>query len=117
MNPKDRQAGVARDGGEHALNELLGLLGRRWSLRIIRELYQKSVGFRELQARCDGMSASVLNQRLGELVEAGIVERDAEEPLYRVSRKGEELAGVLMQLKGWALKWAASERIDRDPSS
>ena len=114
MEPTDN-ASPTSDAGERALNELLGLLGRRWALRIVRELYQEPAGFRGLQARCDGMSASVLNQRLGELVAAGILERDAQGSLYRVSREGEELAGVLMQLKGWALKWATNERADEGP--
>jgi DNA-binding HxlR family transcriptional regulator len=53
---------------------LLDLLGRRWTLRILWELRSDALGFRELQSRCDDMSASVLNQRLGELREAGVVE-------------------------------------------
>src|SRR6185437_11521445 len=53
--------------------ELLDLLGRRWALRIIWELRDEPFGFRALQARCDGMSPSVLSQRLLELQAAGIV--------------------------------------------
>ena len=52
---------------------LLDLLGRRWTLRVLWELREEGLGFRELQARCDAMSASVLSQRLRELREAGIV--------------------------------------------
>jgi len=52
---------------------LLDLLGRRWTLRVIWELRDAPLLFRELQARCEGMSSSVLNQRLQELrgVEVG----------------------------------------------
>src|SRR6185436_20644032 len=47
----------------------LDLLGRRWTLRILWELRDGPVGFRDLQARCDAMSPSVLHQRLNELEE------------------------------------------------
>ena len=52
---------------------LLDLLGRRWALRVIWELREEPVPtFRELQARCGGVSSSVLADRLRELSEAGI---------------------------------------------
>jgi DNA-binding HxlR family transcriptional regulator len=35
---------------------LLDLLGRRWALRIIWELRDGPLTFRDLQAACDGMS-------------------------------------------------------------
>ena len=53
---------------------LLDLLGRRWALRTIWELRDGPLLFRSLQERCGGMSSSVLNQRLGELRAAGIIE-------------------------------------------
>ena len=53
----------------------LDLLGRRWTLRVLWELRDGSAAsFRELRERCDTMSTSVLNQRLTELREAGLVE-------------------------------------------
>ena len=53
---------------------LLDLLGRRWTLRVLWELRDGPLQFRALQQRCGGMSSSVLNDRLGELRGAGIVE-------------------------------------------
>ena len=53
---------------------LLDLLGRRWTLRVLWELRGPAVPtFRELQASCDGVSSSVLADRLRELGEAGMV--------------------------------------------
>ena len=46
---------------------LLDILGQRWTLRILWELREGSVGFRDLAARADSMSQSVLNRRLKEL--------------------------------------------------
>ncbi len=87
---------------------LLDLLGRRWALRIIWELREESFGFRALQARCDGMSPSVLSQRLGELQEAGIVAPD-EQSGYGLTPEGRALFQALAPLHDWAQRWA-----DRD---
>jgi DNA-binding HxlR family transcriptional regulator len=82
---------------------LLDLLGRRWTLRIVWELRRGVASFRALQARCDGMSPSVLNQRLAELRTAGIVER---EDGYRLTRDGRKLLAALAPLDDWARRWA-----------
>src|SRR5262245_36906867 len=81
---------------------LLDLLGRRWTLRIVWELRRDEASFRTLQARCDGMSPSVLNQRLGELRTTGIVERQSG---YRLTRDGQKLLAALSPLDDWARRW------------
>ena len=54
---------------------LLDLLGRRWSLRIIWELRDdRSLTSRALRTACDEASPTVLQTRLSELREAGLVE-------------------------------------------
>jgi DNA-binding HxlR family transcriptional regulator len=84
---------------------LLDLLGRRWTLRIVWELRHDGATFRSLQARCDAMSPSVLNQRLAELRRTGIVERDVEAG-YRLTREGRSLLSALAPLDDWARRWA-----------
>ena len=69
---------------------LLDLLGRRWVLRIMWELRDESLGFRQIQLRCDEMSPSVLSQRLDELKEADL--------------------RVLAPLRAWATRWAQRSR-------
>ena len=83
---------------------LLDLLGRRWALRVIWELRAGALSFRDLQARCDGMSSSVLSQRLGELREAGIV--DASPAGYGLTAEGRELLEAYGPLGAWAQRWA-----------
>jgi DNA-binding HxlR family transcriptional regulator len=83
---------------------LLDLLGRRWTLRVLWELHAGPVpSFRELQSRCGGVSSSVLTDRLGELREAGIVERADDG--YRLSARGAELGKTVLQLARWAADW------------
>ena len=86
---------------------LLDLLGRRWVLRVLWELRAEALGFRALQARCDAMSPSVLAARLGDLVEAGIVEGSDEG--YRLTAQGQALLQALAPLRAWAAAWAARE--------
>ena len=83
---------------------LLDLLGRRWALRVIWELRAGALSFRDLQARCDGMSSSVLSQRLAELREAGIL--DASPAGYGLTAEGEELLEAYGPLGAWAQRWA-----------
>ena len=85
---------------------LLDLLGRRWALGVLWNLgKQDSCTFRELQQRCDAMSPTVLNSRLKELREAGLIERS--EQGYRATPLGRELHALLVPLAVWSKKWAA----------
>ena len=85
----------------------LDLLGRRWALRVLWELRDGSpASFRDLRERCDQMSTSVLNQRLAELREAGIVH--AGQGGYRLTKSGAELLTALAPLDAWAKRWGAS---------
>jgi DNA-binding HxlR family transcriptional regulator len=83
---------------------LLDLLGKRWVLRIIWELRDASLTFRELRDRCDAMSPTVLNQRLRELRDADIVLL-AEEGGYALSKSGKQLLAALTPLQRWADGW------------
>ncbi len=83
---------------------LFDLLGRRWTLRVIWELRESGLNFRELQARCESMSSSVLNQRLRELRGAGIVAPTQGEG-YELTGEGKALLDALAPLHGWADRW------------
>ncbi len=84
---------------------LLDLLGRRWALRVLWELRGGArPTFRELQARCGEISSSVLNDRLRELREAGIVDGGASDG-YGLTDEGSELLHALAPLDAWARRW------------
>ena len=87
---------------------LLDLLGRRWALRVIWELRDGPLSFRQAQVRCGHLSSSVLNDRLAELRAAGIVEATAEG--YRLTDEGRELLALYPPLDAWAERWAERER-------
>ena len=83
---------------------LLDLLGRRWALRILWELRDEPLTFRALRERCDALSPSVLNQRLRELREAGVVEASVRAG-YRLTDEGRRLGEALAPLHAWAERW------------
>lgn len=85
----------------------MDLLGRRWALRILWELRAGPTGARVLQARCDGMSSSVLYDRLRDLGASGLVERTLDDQ-YVLSELGAALGSALKPLDTWAESWAAS---------
>jgi DNA-binding HxlR family transcriptional regulator len=87
---------------------LLALLGRRWALRVVWELREGPLVFRALQERCEGMSSSVLNQRLGELRAAGVL--DSRAGGYELTGEGLALLDAYAPLEAWAERWAARER-------
>ncbi len=82
----------------------LDLLGRRWALRVLWELRAPAESFRALRARCDAMSPTVLNQRLAELRDAGVVEAPPDGG-YRLTGDGEALLRALGPLADWAARW------------
>jgi DNA-binding HxlR family transcriptional regulator len=85
---------------------LLDLLGRRWVMRIIWELRDTPLTFRELRERCDAMSPTVLNQRLHELRETRIIDI-APTGGYTLSPAGVTLLASMMPLLRWSDDWQA----------
>jgi DNA-binding HxlR family transcriptional regulator len=87
--------------------QLLDLLGRRWTLRILWELRDGDpVPYAELREASDRMSTSVLATRLRELADAGLVQRDAA-GAYLLTRDGVRLLEHLGPLDDFARRWAA----------
>ena len=87
----------------------LDLLGRRWALRVLWELRDGPVGARDLRQRCDGMSSSVLYQRIRELSAAGLIDRSGDDR-YALTATGRSLSAAIAPLDTWAETWAAATR-------
>lgn len=93
---------------------VLDLLGRRWALRALWELREGPQTFRGLQERCGAISPSVLNQRLAELRDAGLIE-NPEDRGYQLTQLGTSLAQALIPLSHWAEVWASQTGPEADP--
>jgi DNA-binding HxlR family transcriptional regulator len=93
--------------GDESLIEVFSLLGKRWSGRILGMLMDGPMRFAELGRAVSGISESMLSQRLGELIDAGLVGREIIEgpPLgvaYRLTESGMALRPALQELSRWA---------------
>lgn len=84
---------------------LLDLLGRRMALRVLWELSQAGTAmtFRALQGAAE-TNPSVLNSRLKELREAGLVAHGDEG--YGLTELGRSLLTTFLPLYSWAEDWA-----------
>lgn len=98
----------ARPSTKDAINAALELFNRRWTLRILWELRGAALNFRQLQAECGDLSASVLSQRLAELREALLVEHEAADGGYRLTEHGRSLLTAFEPLQKWAVPWASA---------
>lgn len=92
---------------DEALIEVFSVLGKRWSGLILGTLLQRPARFGELARAIDGITESMLSARLGELQEAGLIEREVLEgpPIatrYRLTAAGRELEPSLVALARWA---------------
>jgi DNA-binding HxlR family transcriptional regulator len=92
-------------------------LTKVWTLPVIHALgLQEPARFNELKRRIEGVSATSLAERLGELEKQGVVARRVfpESPPrveYTLTAKGLELKEILKELGEWATKWAKQPAI------
>ena len=86
---------------------LMDLLGRRWALRVIWELREGRRTFRALQEACGGVSPTVLNARLRELRESGLLDSAGTDG-YGLTARGRELIEQFLPLVDWSTRWAAA---------
>jgi len=79
---------------------------------VLWELRAEPATFRVLRERCDNVSPTVLNTRLKELREAGIVELSPDAG-YCTTDAGDALLHALAPLREWANAWARGDAIPR----
>jgi DNA-binding HxlR family transcriptional regulator len=84
---------------------LLDLMGRRWSLRIVWELRNGPMTSRELRTACDEASPTVMQKRLDELRDAGLVDLMAGSG-YRLTSLGAALIEAVQPLSSFADRWS-----------
>lgn len=90
-----------------ALRTAFGFLGKRWNGVILATLMDGPAGFSQLRRAIDGISDSVLSERLAELAKAGLVERSVESGppvavVYTLTGSGKALLPALRELTAWA---------------
>jgi len=86
------------------------LIGKRWTGAIVSALSERSMRFGELRKGIPGLSDRLLSQRLRELEEEGLVEREVEagtpvRVTYSLTPVGDDLGPAIHELKAWAKRW------------
>jgi len=86
------------------------LIGKRWTGAIVFALTDGGMRYAELGKAIPGLSDRLLSQRLRELEEEGLVERQVEagtpvRVTYSLTVVGQELNPALRELKSWAKRW------------
>jgi DNA-binding HxlR family transcriptional regulator len=86
------------------------LIGKRWTGAILSALTGGPQRFAELVRAVPGLSDRLLSQRLRELEEEGLVEREVEagtpvRVTYALTEKGADLGPAIAELKQWARRW------------
>ena len=82
----------------------------KWKAVILCHLYDEPKRFLELQRLTEGISQKVLNEKLKELEDDGIVSKIvyAEIPPkveYYLTDKGKELTKILKEIESWSIKY------------
>jgi DNA-binding HxlR family transcriptional regulator len=99
------------EGQNCSIARTLELIGERWTLLILRDVFLGVRRFEDFQANL-GVARNVLSARLGRLVDEGILEKRQyqERPArfeYRLTEKGIDLWPVLISLVKWGDKYAS----------
>jgi DNA-binding HxlR family transcriptional regulator len=90
-----------------ALARAFDILGKRWTGVVLGTLSGGPTGFRALSRAVEGISDSMLSDRLGALCDAGLVTRNVDEgpPVsvaYELTDSGRALLPALAEISRWA---------------
>lgn len=89
------------------------LIGKRWTGAIVCALTDGPLRFGEVGKAVPGLSDRLLSQRLRELEDEGLVEREVEPgtPVrvsYSLTEIGAELGPAIGELRTWAKRWKSA---------
>jgi len=111
----------ARTYGQHCpLACALDLLGERWTLLVVRELFGGARRYGDLQRGLPGIGTDLLTERLRKLEEAGVVGRrtlpaPASATVYELTERGRELEPAVLALARFGLDLLGEAPQDAPP--
>ena len=88
----------------------LDLIGDRWTLLIVRDLFRGKRRFSEFLGSAEGIKTNILTERLKRLERAGLVERSPYQKHppryeYHLTRTGRDLSPVLTAIFAWGREY------------
>lgn len=94
------------------------IVGDKWVLLILRELFLGSTRYAEFQRGIPRISPTILSKRLKQLESSGLLIKKSvpgqKATEYRLTKAGRELAPVIDQLSRWGLRWARRRIAEED---
>ena len=95
-----------------ARQEILGVIGGKWSMSIIYALFPGTRRFSELERMIPGINTRMLVKELKNMESNGIVTRKVYPTVpptveYTLTAKGEKLEPIINELYKWGLEWVA----------
>jgi DNA-binding HxlR family transcriptional regulator len=97
----------------------LDLLGDRWTLLLIRDLFRGLTRYGEFLAAPEGIPTNILAERLERLEAAGLIKSEPYQQnppryAYTLTPKGADLKPVLGALATWAIRHVPRTRADKE---
>lgn len=110
MPKKTRGLGSAERRSPCPVACTLDLLGDRWTLLLVRDLFLGRSRFKDFASSPEGIPTNILADRLERLLENGLAHQVPATPggkhrAYELTDKGRSLAPVLRELRDWGLRW------------
>lgn len=108
---------------ECAVYRATSIIGKRWTLLILLELYKrgsKAVRYTKLRKSLPAITPKILSARLKELEKEGLISKriDAHSvPIkceYSFTESGEEFIHVIKGIKKWVLQWKMNTNLCRN---
>ena len=98
------------------VSRILEILGDKWSLLVIRDLFLGRSRFKEFMASPEGIPTNILTDRLQKLNEHGLIEKKpisdgAKRHAYALTQKGKDLGPILQAMVDWSLKHEAGTEV------
>ncbi|AIC16482.1 winged helix-turn-helix transcriptional regulator [Nitrososphaera viennensis] len=110
-------AAEAKPGTTCAVIDIWEVLGKRWSLLIIKNLRTKeTIRFNELKRALSGISSTVLSERLLELEREGLVTKKIYPEVpprveYSLTAQAKELEVIIKELAHWVGRWKRPQSV------
>lgn len=101
------------------IERTLSVINGKWTILILRDLFNGTKRFGELRQSLRGISPKTLSQRLRELAAQGIVKREIYPEVpprveYSLTEKGKSLGVILDQIRIWGSLHATDDTMSQD---
>lgn len=112
--PVPDDAGTVTDlSGTSSFDYSLAVLGERWTLLILRDLFRGRSRFRDFMASPEGISTNILSDRLAVLLRHGIIRKAliapaVMRPAYTLTEKDQALRPIIDAMHAWKSVWKAT---------